>query len=458
MLRLMWIVFSTAIYCYSQQITWICTTDGKPWSKNEKVVLQPFDNTRHCLVEINPDVAFQKIDGFGGCFNEKGWDALAYLAIEEREAVLRQLFDPDESNFTICRMPIGSNDYAMDYYSLNDVADDFTMKYFSIERDKKYLIPYIKAAMHIQPGLKMWGSPWCPPSWMKRNKHYFCPGMESDARMIWEPQVLSAYALYFAKYVQAYRNEGIDIVAVHVQNEPYACQIFPSCLWTGAELRDFIRDYLSPCFSKEKLTTEIWLGTINHGDVRAYAGIVFADAQVRQAVTGVGYQWDGKHAIDETHRLFPEKKLWQTESECGDGANDQNAGLYTYTLLKKYFEGGANGYFYWNMVLDESGMSTWGWRQNSLISIDRRTQIPRYNFEFYVMKHFSHFIQPGAMRIRTTGEDESALAFKNPDGNIIITYMNPGFTDREVTIRVGEKMIKIIFPNGSVNTIVLTPS
>jgi glucosylceramidase len=441
--------------CFSQQITWICTTSANPWQSMAPPPLQPYDNTRHCLVEIDPEISYQAIDGFGGCFNEKGWDALSYLTPDVCNSVLNQLFDPQQCRFTLCRMPIGANDYAMDYYSLNDHADDFAMKYFTIERDRKYLIPYIKAAMQYQPNLKLWGSPWCPPAWMKYNKHYSCPGMDGDAKMIRDPRILEAYALYFARYVQEYQKEGINVCAVHVQNEPYACQIFPSCLWSGAELRDFIRDYLKPCFDKQKLSTEIWLGTINHGDVRAYAGIAFADEQVRKAVTGVGYQWDGKHAIAETHRLYPDKKIWQTESECGDGANDQNAGLYTYSLMKKYFEGGANAYFYWNMVLDESGLSTWGWRQNSLISIDRYAREPRYHYEFYVMKHFSHFINPGTVRIKTTGEDETTLAFQNSSGEIIVTYSNPSYTDREVTFKIADRMLKLSIPTGSVNTIVI---
>jgi len=174
-------------------------------------------------------------------------------------------------------MPIGASDYAMDWYSLNDHPGDLGMRSFSLVRDRQYLIPYIKAALSINPGLRIWGSPWCPPAWMKGNNHYTCQGQDNSSRLVWKPEILSAYAHYLSLYVQSYRREGIPIYAVHVQNEPHACQIFPSCLWSGEELRDFIRDYLAPCFRKDHLDAEIWLGTINHGDYRKYAGVVLSD-------------------------------------------------------------------------------------------------------------------------------------------------------------------------------------
>lgn len=144
----------------------------------------------------------------------------------------------------------------------------------------------------------------------------------------------------------------------------------------------------------------------------------------------------------------------QSENECGDGSNDVKAGLYTYSLMKKYFEGGVNSYIYWNMILDESGMSTWGWKQNAMITINRYSRVAIYNFEFYVMKHFSHFITAGARRIKTAGYNDEALAFKNPDGSIIVALMNDSFIDKTITLRLRKEMVQVTVPSGSVNTIV----
>ncbi len=158
------------------QVKWVESTNAKTWIiKDTKPA-----NAKKAVADVTVlvDQKEQTIEGFGACFNELGWTALSVLDDQGRESILKNLFDPvDGLKLNICRMPIGANDYARDYYSLNDSVNDFGMKYFSIERDKGTLIPYIKAAMKYKPDLKVWGSPWCPPSWMKTNNHYACrPG------------------------------------------------------------------------------------------------------------------------------------------------------------------------------------------------------------------------------------------------------------------------------------------
>jgi glucosylceramidase len=237
---------------------------------------------------------------------------------------------------------------------------------------------------------------------------------------------------------------------VHVQNEPYACQNFPSCLWNGEQLSDFIKNYLGP--ELENLNVEIWLGTINNRNYNDYAGLVLSDPQTKKYITGVGYQWSGKHAIGQTAIEHPDMKLMQTESECGGNENNMSSAVKTFGLIDHYLKAGANSYMYWNMVLDNSGLSTWGWPQNSMISIDRATREPKYNMEFYVMKHFSHFVKKDAHRLATTGCDENTLAFQNPDNEIIIVVMNDSHNDMKYTIEVEGKMFELMVPSGSFNT------
>ncbi|MBN1896024.1 glycosyl hydrolase [bacterium] len=435
---------------------WISSNGKSNWVRRPAPPPLPSDGTLHRVVRIHPDSLRQVIHGFGGCFNERGWDALSILREKDRTAVISSLFDSqDGCRFNLCRMPIGASDYAMDWYSLNDHPGDLAMRNFSIRRDRLYLIPFIKAALAVNPDMRLWGSPWSPPAWMKENNHYACQGQENPSRLIWKPEILSAYAHYLSLTVQYYRREGIPVYAVHVQNEPHACQVFPSCLWSGEELRDFIRDYLAPRFRKDRLDAEIWLGTINHGDYRRYAGVVLADSSAASALSGVGYQWDGKHAIAETHRRHPGLQLMQTESECGDGSNDPKAAFHTFALIKTYLEGGANAYLYWNMVLDHTGLSTWGWSQNSLIGINRHTAEVIYHFEYYVLKHFSSCIDPGAHRIGTSGEDADVLAFRNPDESLVVILANPSFTERTVTVAVGSRMYRLLLEEGSVHSLLL---
>jgi glucosylceramidase len=333
--------FTFVITPLFSQVQWTVTTEKAPWQTNTAPALQKYDGTTQNLIEVYPSKKLQQIDGFGGCFNEKGMDAMAALSKGKQQEILGELFDKTKGcAFNICRMPMGANDYSMDYYSYDDTPEDYEMKHFSIDRDRKYLLPYIKMAMKYNPDLKIWASPWCPPQWMKSSGFYGFQKNEDSSHIRKESKVFKAYALYFEKFVKAYRNEGVNLYAVHVQNEPYSSQIFPSCLWTGAEMRDFIRDYLGPKLFG--LGVEIWLRTINSGNYAQSAGAVLTDPKAAKYITGMGFQWDGKKAIAEAAAKHPGFKLMQTESECGGSENNLNLALYTYGLIDHYLKAGAN--------------------------------------------------------------------------------------------------------------------
>lgn len=431
----------------AQTVYWQSSTNSNRWVDKGTLQTTPWDNDTTLYIDVDQSTTYQQIDGFGGCFNELGWDALSALSQTERDNVMKALFDPNTGcKFNICRMPIGSSDYAMNYYSLNDTAGDYAMNNFSIARDRQRLIPYIKAAMVYKPDLKMWGSPWSPPAWMKTS------GVYNGGRMIQTSQNLTAYALYMAKTVQAYQGDGLNFYAVHVQNEPTVETNYPSCAWSGAELRDYIKNYLGPKFYNDGINAEIWLGTINSGDYNAYAGTVLADSTANSYITGVGYQWGGQSAIQACHDNYPSKRLMQTETECGNHENDWNYAEHTFGLMKHYFDHWANSYMQWNMVLDQTGLSSWGWAQCSMISVDKNTRVVTYNPQFYCVKHFSYYVKPGAYRVYSGGNYGDKIAFKNPDGETVLVVQNNGTTDLAVAIKFGDQKIKPIIPADSYNT------
>lgn len=425
------------------------------WVKKDELKFSKQDKTDYRVFNIDTSHKLQTIDGFGGAFNEKGWDAMSGMKPAEREKIIKDLFSDDGLNLSIGRIPIGANDYSMDYYSLADTPGDYELKNFSMDREHKYHIPYLKSAMKYKPELKVFASPWTPPAWMKANNFYGCRGSAEQAHLIWDEKTQKAYAKYLSKFATSYQKEGINLEQIHLQNEPAACQDFPSSTWTGPQMRDFLRDYLVPQFEKDNQKAEIWLGTINHGDYKAYAEPVLTDPKLKGKIAGVGYQWDGKYAVAETHKRHPDIKLMQTESECGDGKNDVFAGLYTFSLIKKYLAGGANSYVYWNMVLDASGTSTWGWKQNALINIDRmQGGKAQYNFEYYVIKHFSNLVKPGAKLLKAD-IDEDTLAFENPDESIIVVSGNPSFSEKEITFTYQGQMVKAKLPMMTMNSFIL---
>ncbi len=393
----------------------------------------------------------QSWEGWGGCFNELGWTALSSLPEADRKQVIHALFDPvDGCRFNLCRLPIGASDYAAEWYSHNETEGDLEMAHFSIARDKRFLIPYIKEAQALRPDMKLFASSWSPPTWMKFPRAY------NYGTLIWTPEILRAYALYLARFVEAYRAEGIRIDQIHVQNEPVADQKFPSCLWTGEQMREFIRDYLGPLFAKRKMDCEIWLGTLNTADYDGYVNTALSDPDANRFISGVGLQWDGKGMVQRVHAAWPEKRIMQTENECGNGQNTWEYAQYVFSLLQHYIVNGASAYIYWNMVLAPTGLSTWGWRQNAMVTVDPQTRQVTLNPEFHVMKHFSRFIAPGAVRLPLAGcLAANALAFENPDGSRVTVVANPLKTERACVLGDEQTAVRVTLAPESFNTIVV---
>jgi len=149
-------------------------------------------------VTANDTSVKQRWDGFGGTFNEAGWDALSVLSPADQALAISLLFDAaNGANFAYGRLPIGASDYAMKRYTLAETANDYTMASFTIDQDKKLLIPYIKAALAVKPGIHLWASPWTPTGWMKDNNSTDSGNMKDDDK------TLTAFALYLEKFVQA---------------------------------------------------------------------------------------------------------------------------------------------------------------------------------------------------------------------------------------------------------------
>ncbi len=421
----------------------ISTTEKSAWTELNEVQEKGI-----CLAVAEER---QSIRGFGTCFSELGALALQKLEDGERKALLDQLFDEDKCNFNYCRTPIGASDFSLDFYSYNETDGDFEMKNFSIERDRKLLLPLIHEGAKRQKDLQMFASPWCPPLWMKTKRAY------SNGTFAMTEENLKAYALYFKKYIEAYHKEGVPLVQVCPQNEPCSNQKFPSCVWTGKEMAEFIGGYLGEAI--ESTGVDIVFGTINGPETDGrklytrysnYLGTAMRDERARKYIKAVAYQWAGKYALLETHDDYPDLEIIQSESECGDGQNSFDHMMYIFELMRLYFRMGASSYVYWNTALEGDSSSTWGWRQNSLIHvIDGKGVLTP---EFYLMKHFSHFVKRGAKYLKMKGEySSSTVAFKNPNGEIVLVMANPYYEEQVVSFGGSSYAL----PPRSINTVVV---
>jgi len=306
------IVFICPTCLNNQKLTWISTTEKEPWIEWTVESAVPIESPE---IEILLNNQQQTIEGFGTCFNELGWTSLSLLSNEDREDIIRELFKPGVgANFTICRMPVGANDFARKWYSYDETDGDFEMKDFSIANDQETLIPFIRNAQKYNPSLKIWASPWSPPTWMKYNHHYACRSIlgnsdyqndtygiysaginnglqperecrEGTDMFIQDENYYKAYALYFSKFIKAYSEQGIKISMVMPQNEPNSVQVFPSCTWTSKGLAKFIA-YLGP--EMETLGVDVFFGTMERADDRL-VDTVLTDPQSGKYIRGVGF-------------------------------------------------------------------------------------------------------------------------------------------------------------------------
>ncbi len=396
---------------------------------------------------VNANTKYQVLTGFGGTFNEMGWDALSVLSAADVTRALRLLFDPnDGANFVYGRLPMGASDYAMSWYTLAETANDYSMTNFSIERDRQDLIPYIKAALAVRPDIQLWASPWVVPSWMMSGSN-----MKTDA------QTLGAHALYMAKFVEEYAKEGLEIFAIHPQNEPGYARVH----WTQAQFIDFIKTYLGPTFEDRGLDAEIWCGTMSKDpDDTNIARAVAADAAAMRYVKGFGVQWNLEDAVSELAESAP---VWQTEHRCGnynfsapywdqsryDPNKPQNDHLYgeeSWQLIRDWIVAGVHSYSAWNMVLDTVGKSLDGWPQNALLTVDRSARMLIVTPAYYAFRHFSQYVAPGATRIAVTGSND-ALAFLNPDGSIVTEVYNKDAAPKTTTVSVSGSFYRFDVPS-----------
>jgi glucosylceramidase len=405
-------------------------------------------------IAVDPAARRQSMRGFGGAFNERGWAALMALGAAERGEVMRRLFSPSEANLSWGRIPIGASDYAMDRYSLAPVAGDFGMESFSIERDRKLLIPYVEAARAVRPDLRLWASAWSPPVWMKDNGGYEGGNFIDDTRYY------AAYALYLARFSEEYAKEGLPIAAVAVQNEPTVVTGYPNGGWKPRQFRVFIRDFAGPLFARRSLSTELWLGTFNDGNYYSFASEVLDDPEARKYVGAVGLQWDGDRQISSILRNHPGIPIVQTETDCGnwhwlpgfDGNrahNDFAYAAYTWSRAKDYINAGAGAYMLWNLVLDQEGKNldkVLPWPQNSAVVVDTADKTATYTPMLRAIEHLSRYVPDGSAVLDCKAGMNGAMAFATPSGSIVVELMNAAKEKKALAVRIGARTYSISLP------------
>jgi glucosylceramidase len=375
-------------------------------------------------IRVDSHREYQTMAGVGAAFSEIGTLALRSLPPQKQATVLSALFDPkDGAGFSCCRLPVGASDFATSAYSYSETKDDYEMQQFSLARDERSMLPVAKAAKQLNPHLTLFASPWSPPGWMKESGKMDGGGPKSKLRD--DERVYRAYALYFEKYVRGYAEHGAPIDRLCVQNEVDMNPGYPGCVLKPARMVKFVTQYLGPHFKAAGVPTQIWAGTFREGlGFTKWGAECMANDSFRATVSGMGVQYFMPFAIEELRKKYPSMRFMHTEAECYNGANSSAQAASRMNEILGAFNAGCDNYAYWNMLLDEKQCSGWGWNQNSLVTINRKTGAVKYNPDYQPVCLASRFVRPGAKRIEAGCWGRQIAAFKAAEGAIAILVQN----------------------------------
>ncbi|MDY0075540.1 MAG: glycoside hydrolase family 30 beta sandwich domain-containing protein [Acholeplasmataceae bacterium] len=425
-------------------------------TQKEPVVTQVDAESRYYKMSLDPSITYQEMDGFGAAMTESSAYLISQLSLEQQQILMNDLFGEEGIRIAFVRLPMGASDFALSNYSYNDLLDDqidLTMEHFSIERDLHYVVPMLKKAFEINPQIKLLGSPWSAPAWMKTTKTMNGGSLIND--------YLDAYATYFVKFIQAYNEEGLNIYAVTPQNEPlHQTTNYPTMYMSAQQQLSFIIK-LKEAFDQEQIETLI-ISYDHNWDKPNYPTSILASPIGYEAVAGSGFHCYGGNvsAQQEVQSLYPDKGIWFTE--CSGGGWATNFSDNMKWNMENVFIGSINyyakGVLMWNLALDDNDGPTNGGCMNcrGVVTIHEDGTYTK-NEEYYMIGHFSKFVDQGARRIKldTNHTNLLATAFKNPDGKIIIVAQNKGSSTLQFSIEIDGSKAAIEIPGSSSVTYVL---
>jgi len=411
-------------------------------------------------VLVDPRKTFQTLEGIGGALTDASAETFAKLPAGRQQELLTAYFDPEKGiGYSLCRTNIHSCDFSSGSYTYDDVTGDKELKHFSIAHDRTYRIPFIKAALATaKTPFKLFASPWSPVAWMKTNNDMLKGGQL-------KPEYADAWADYYGRFVKAYAREGIQIWGLTVQNEPMASQTWESCIFTGEEERDFVREHLGPSLEKAGLSSvKLMVWDHNRGLLYQRAKAVYDDPRASKYVWGAAFHWyvgDHFDNVRQVHEAWPNKHLLFSEgcAEVFDAKriNDWQWGEKYGKSLMADLSNWTEGWTDWNVLLDErGGPNHVGNFCYAPVHADTKTGALTYMNSFYYIGHFSKFIRPGAQRVAATTNDDKlqSVAFKNPDGKLAVVVLN--VQDEEIPFKlwIDGQVAKTTSPAHSIITVV----
>ncbi|MEM6642266.1 MAG: glycoside hydrolase family 30 protein [Bacteroidota bacterium] len=460
-------------------------------SGNQLQEVKAFETTAtSSSILINPQKTYQTITGFGGAFTESSAYLLNQLSPQNRQKIIQAYFSRAGANYSLARTHMNSCDFSLSQYSYAPIAEDMMLQHFTIEDDMDDLIPMIKEALATsEDGLKLFASPWTAPPWMKDNNHWV------GGKLL--PKYYDTWALFFSKYIDAYKAQGIDLWGFTVENEPHGNgNNWESMHFTPDEMTDFVMNHLGPKLESDGHGDKVILGyDQNRAGLQEWVDVMFATEASAKYFDGTAIHWYEStyevfpEALQYAHNKAPDKYLIETEG-CVDSevpkwkddawywskeatdwgwdwaAEDEKYLHPKYAPVNRYardiigcLNNWVDGWVDWNMVLDRQGGPNWfkNWCVAPIIVDPEKDEVyitPIY----YVMAHFSKHIRPGAKVIEVSSSDQSlqVTAATNPDGSVAVVVFNEGLDGKTFTLDLDGRSKTISISPQAIQTIVIS--
>ena len=440
------------------------------------------------IIRLDPHQKFQKITGFGGSFTEASASLLNRLSKDKRDTVIQAYFSEKGANYSLTRTHMNSCDFSLSQYSYSPVEDDIHLEHFTIKEDQEDLIPMIKDALKVsKDGFKIIASPWTAAPWMKDNNAWV------GGKLL--PKYYDTWALFFSKYINAYKKEGIDIWGFTVENEPLGNNSnWESMHFSPDEMTNFVQNHLGPRLEKDMHQVKILGFDQNREDLKEWVDSMYQSEASSNYFDGTAIHWYAStyevyaKKLLYAHNKAPSKYLIQTEAcidsqipvwkddawywrkeatDWGfDWAQEKDKHLHPkYAPVNRYardmigcLNNWVDGWVDWNMVLDTQGGPNWfkNWCIAPVIVDPKKDEVyltPLY----YTMAHFSKYIRPDATVIGLENSDIElkVTAAENTDGSIAVVVFNEGTTQKNFKLSLGENESTITISAQAIQTILI---
>lgn len=433
---------------------------------NEKTVINKTsdvisDNgSEKTTLNLYPDMKGQYFEGFGGAFTDSSGYIYSLMENEDKDTLIHKYYDESELNYTLGRIHMDSCDFSVDMYEAMSNPDDEKLESFTLERTEKYILPLVRDVLEKSGReIEIMVSPWSAPAFMKTNGER-CHGgsLKEEYKKLW--------AEYICRYIKEFRKLGLKVKRMSLQNEPKAVQTWDSLVYTVEEEKIFLRDFMYPSLVENNLSdVEIFIWDHNKERVFERAcGII--DDETNHMVAGIAFHWySGDHfeALNLISEKFPGKKLILSEAcieysvyKSDDYLN--NAQKYAHDIIGN-FNNGMNAFYDWNILLDQTGGPNHVGNLCDapfLYDVENKKLMERNTLSY--IRHFSHFIKPGAVRIKNSKYTDKLdiTSFENPDGTIVAVILNREDCQMDSTLRFNGYQAELEIPAKSITTVTIS--